>query len=469
MNVPKLRLPQSALLFAVTAFLHAGTLVREARWLIPKGEPLLVREFQELAVVNSQWKSSGNLKIDQAPGAVVLRSKGNDPSLETALPPGTRGPLLITLRCRANTYNPAQLFWRGDRQGYASIRSTSVPLYPTADFADFPFHLETNATLTHLRLDPFPAAGHLSVQRLTISRIGLGSPSNSEARIIPPSGDTIIRAPALGSEIVVATTSRLAGAIHSLQWKGKEFIDSHDHGRQLQSASNFDAGSPFHAETFNPTEAGSKNDGDGSVSTSRLLRLAYSQNSLSTTNRMAFWIAPGQFSDENPAKNKTLLSRHILKKNIQIGHRDFSNVLPYDVTFTVPHGEKHRYAQFEVLTGYMPAEFSKFWKFVPESGKLDPLSDGPGEQPFPVVLSTPNGSHAMACIPRESPSGNFRGPGYGRFRFPSEGVVKWNVVYRLRNKQGIPPANYRFRLFVIVGDLETVRSTLAKLGLPQTL
>ena len=468
MNLQKLRLPQAALLFAVTTFLNAETLVREARWLIPKGEPLLVREFQELGVVHSQWKSSGALKLDQASGAVILRSKEEDPFIETTLPAGTRGPLLVNLRCRANTYAPAQLFWRGKMQGYTSTRSTSVPLYPTADFVDFTFHLETNATLTHLRLDPFPADGSLSVQRLTVSRIGWGSPSSSGAHIVPPSGDTIIRAPALGSEIVVTTTSRLAGAIHSIKWKGKEFIDSHDHGRQLQSASNFDANSPFHAETFNPTEAGSRNDGLGSISTSRLLRLTYNKNSLSTTNRMAFWIAPGQFSSENLAKNKTLLSRHILKKNLRIGYRKFQNVISYDVSFSVPPGENHRYAQFEVLTGYMPVEFSKFWKFVPDSGKLRPLSDGPGEQLFPVVLSTPNGSHAMTCIPRESPSENFKGPGYGRFRFLENlnKTVKWNIVYRLQNKQGIPPANYEFRLFVIVGDLETVRSTLVKLGLP---
>jgi len=467
-NVPKLRLPQTALLFAVTSFLPAETIVRKARWLIPKGEPLISREFREIAVVNSEWELSDNLKIDQAQAAASLRSKTDDPFLKTALPAGTRGPLLVNLRCRANTYTPAQLFWRGEKQGYDSIRSTSVSLYPTDDFADFTFHLETNATLTHLRLDPFPADGSLSVQRLTVSRIGWGSPSSSGAHIAPPSGDATIRGPALGSEIVVTTTSRLAGAIHSLQWKGKEFIDSHDHGRQLQSASNFDADSPFHAETFNPTEAGSRNDGAGSVSTSRLLRLTYNKNSLSTTNRMAFWIAPGQYSGENLAKNKTLLSRHILKKNLRIGYRKFQNVISYDVTFSVPPDENHRYAQFEVLTGYMPVEFSKFWKFVPESGKLASLSDGPGEQPFPVLLSTPNGSHAMTCIPRESPSENFEGPGYGRFRFLENlnKTTKWNIVYRLRNKKGIPPANYKFRLFVIVGDLETVRSTLVKLGLP---
>ena len=77
------------------------------------------------------------------------------------------------------------------------------------------------------------------------------------------SGNAQIRAKAGPSEIVITTTSRLAGAIHSLTWNGREFIDSADHGRQLQSASNFDAGSRFIPETFNPTEAGSRFDGAG--------------------------------------------------------------------------------------------------------------------------------------------------------------------------------------------------------------
>ena len=74
------------------------------------------------------------------------------------------------------------------------------------------------------------------------------------------SGDAEVRAPAGDSEIVIRTTSRLAGAIDSLTWRGREFIDSHDHGRQLQSASNCDVdGTPFN-ETFNPTEAGCERD-----------------------------------------------------------------------------------------------------------------------------------------------------------------------------------------------------------------
>jgi len=76
-------------------------------------------------------------------------------------------------------------------------------------------------------------------------------------------GNGSIRGRCGDSDIVITTTARLAGAIHSLTWNGKEFIDSADHGRQLQSASNFDAGSAFTSETFNPTEAGSMHDGPG--------------------------------------------------------------------------------------------------------------------------------------------------------------------------------------------------------------
>ncbi len=72
--------------------------------------------------------------------------------------------------------------------------------------------------------------------------------------------------------IVIRTTHRLAGAVDSLTWNGREFIDSVDHGRQLQSASNFDCGGTILAETFNPTRGGvAPRDGAGPTSSSRLL------------------------------------------------------------------------------------------------------------------------------------------------------------------------------------------------------
>lgn len=200
-----------------------------------------------------------------------------------------------------------------------------------------------------------------------------------------PNGHAVIRGPAGDSEIVITTTSRVAGAIHSLTRDGKEIIDSVDHGRQLQSAAHFDCGTQFTSETFNPTEAGSRRDGAGESSSSRLLHMVTAGDALQTTTQMAFWLAPGETSAGNPAKNTQVLSNRLLTKRVLIGYEDLPHVIEYNVTFSIPLGENHTYAQFEAVTGYMPAEFSRFWKFNPGSGELEPLSDGPGEQALPVV------------------------------------------------------------------------------------
>lgn len=273
----------------------------------------------------------------------------------------------------------------------------------------------------------------------------------------PPTGDGSVRAKLGNSEVVITTTSRLAGAIHSLRWNGREFIDSADHGRQLQSASNLDAGkSPILAETFNPTEAGSVDDGAGPKSSSKLLHYLADGNRLQTTSRMAFWLAPGGQSGGHPARNSAVLSNHTLTKRVTVGHRDLPQVIRYDVTFGLPLGEKHTHAVFEAVTGYMPAGFSKFRVYNPATRKLERLSDGPGEQALPVVLSTENGSHAMAVFTPERPAKGQPAVGYGRFRFAAEKVVKWNVVFRRIETDGIDPGEYSFRCFVVVGDEKMV-------------
>ncbi len=275
----------------------------------------------------------------------------------------------------------------------------------------------------------------------------------------PVSGDAVIRAPAGDSEIVLTTTSRVAGAFHSLTWGGKEFINSTDHGRQLQSASNFDAGQlPMRSETFNPTEAGSRRDHIGPTSTSRLIALTAKPGQLETKTQMAFWLAPGEKSGAYPACNTTVLSNHLLEKRVQLGWHGLGHVIAYNVVFTVPEGEPHQQAVFEALTGYMPAEFSQFWKFDRARGELAPLSDGPGEQSEPVVLATTGGGYAMGIW---SPEADAR---YGRFRFAREQVVKWNCVFRQGGPgQRIAPGRYPFRLFVAVGTLADVRDALQRL------
>ncbi len=289
---------------------------------------------------------------------------------------------------------------------------------------------------------------------------------------IPPSSNAVIRAPAGPSEIVITTTDRLAGAIHSLRWNGQEFIDSADHGRQLQSAASFDCSLPqkFWAECFNPTEAGSRDDGAGSSSTSRLLQIHVDGAELETTTQMAFWLRPGEKSEGRVALNGKALSDHLVHKRVHIGYKNLPHAIEYDVVFTVPQTERHTLAQFEVLTGYMPPAFSRFWTFHPATGELKPLSGGPGEQEYPVVVSTAEGSHAMGVFfpnPGPKPSAGATVAvdpiKYGRFTFPAQHVNKWNCVSRLRSAAGIPPGDYRFHLFVAVGTLDDVKATLTAL------
>ena len=278
-----------------------------------------------------------------------------------------------------------------------------------------------------------------------------------------PTGEATIRGSADGFEIVIRTTARLAGAIDSLTWNGKEFIDSFDHGRQLQSASNFDAGGPLTAETFNPTEAGSRKDGKGASSTSRLLHMVTGPGQLQSTTQMAFWLAPDESSEGSPAKNTNLLSNHLLTKRVQIGYRHLPQVIQYEVTFSLPINEVHRHAVFEAVTGYMPAEFDKFLKYDAARDTFEALDDGPGEQSCPVILSTRSESHAMGVYSPEQPSRGFEHVGYGRFRFVGDRVVKWNCVFRVEDPSGIKPGDFTFRNFVIVGDLDTVKQSMRQL------
>ena len=277
-------------------------------------------------------------------------------------------------------------------------------------------------------------------------------------------GDAVIRGPAGGSEIVITTTSRLAGAIHSLTWNGREFIDSHDHGRQLQSAVNLDLEGAFHVETFNPTEAGSRADGAGPTSTSRLLWLSAAGRDLVTINRMAFWLRPGEKSGGNPAVNTTPLSNHIVQKEVRIGAGGFDNAIRYAVTFTVPADERHRRGTFEALTAYLPPDFRTFHG-LRDDGGLEPLTDGPGEQPLPVIISTADGGHALGCWSPDRARTTGRPPGYGRWWFAPDRVSKWNCVFReqVAEPATLEPGSYRYLMWVAVGTRGQVAETLAAL------
>jgi len=277
------------------------------------------------------------------------------------------------------------------------------------------------------------------------------------------SGDAELWGAIGGKPLVIRTTSRLAGAIDSVKWAGVEFIDSHDHGRQLQSAINADVDGVYHVECYNPTEAGSVVDALGPKSTSCLEFLSVKDGALSTRTRMAYWLAPGMKSGGKLALNDRLLSDHVLTKQVRIGRPGMDHVLDYRVKFTVPADRPHTYLQIEALTGYMPWGFSEELRFDAKTSTLVPLPRQNGEQRDPVVLSTPSGDHAMGVFTPDRPLAGQPPIGYGRFKFDHERVMKWNCVFRLRSPAGIKPGDYAFQCYVVIGTREDCRRTLAAL------
>jgi hypothetical protein len=259
------------------------------------------------------------------------------------------------------------------------------------------------------------------------------------------------------SGIKVSTADHNAGAITSIIWGGREFIDDKDHGRQCQSASTFGQG-----ESFNPTEAGASVWTDGmnpSPSSSKLIWEVVAGNTIMTRNQMAYWY---------PVAN-VRLSRHYLQKSVAVGLPDLPNVIEHTVYFTLPDDEIHTYAQFEALTCYMHKDFRNFYTVeissqrsgdvIRRSVVARPLSDGPGEQPKPVFFSTDDGKYAIGVYSSTLPQlvVPWADQGFGRWRFWD--TMKWNVVYRVNNPT--PGATYTFKQYIIVGDSLTVMEQMA--------
>ena len=280
-----------------------------------------------------------------------------------------------------------------------------------------------------------------------------------------PPPDLTIAAQVLGSKLVIRTSARMAGSIDSITWRGKEFINTLDHGRELQSASSFDG----YGECLNPTEAGSAKDGKGPTSSSRLVSGKAHGRTLETTIEMAYWLAPGtpyprpcgSHADFRQAKNETIRSQDLLVKRVTIGVKGVPNAIVYDVTFVT--AEDHRTATFEAVTGYMPPEFSEFLAYDPATHAIVPLTDGPGEQPLPVILATPDHKFAMGVYSSGLPQKTQPKSGYGRFRFP--GTVKWNAVYR---EAPVPQGRYDYLRYVLIGTVDDVRGAWISLGLGLT-
>ena len=274
--------------------------------------------------------------------------------------------------------------------------------------------------------------------------------------LLASEGDLSLSVPVFESTIILQTRAMFAGAVSSLIFRGKEHLDSRDHGRLLQSASSFDG----YGECFNPTEGGASHESPNeNVSVLKSARVE--GNQLWTIVDMGFWLNPGQAYPHGCGRRKSLTkavntvptSGHLLDKRLTVGLPGFPNVIDHQVTFHVPTNVSE--GTFEASTGYVPKEFSRALYYDPEHGaEIDP-GNRQGEQAFPVILATTDSLYAIGVY---SPQLPLNGLGYGRFSFPD--VNKWNCVFRENN---ITPRPYNFQCLIILGTLHEVENTLRML------
>ena len=220
-----------------------------------------------------------------------------------------------------------------------------------------------------------------------------------------------------GQPLTVSTSSQFAGAVSSIRWGNKEFINNWDHGRQL----GFNCGFFNRGECYNPYESGSKEDGNGPTSSSRLLAMQASGNRLDSTTQMAWYLStreprPG-FGDHCGDPNQWLpvpspytgpLSDYRVHKTVTIGFAGIPNVIEFLSELYIPEQVRKGSNQIMAL---MPYDFSSIWSYDVVSKDYRKVRGLGGEDDSIKVAATSDGGYALGFYSPEvlQPYGNGSG------------------------------------------------------------
>lgn len=242
-------------------------------------------------------------------------------------------------------------------------------------------------------------------------------------------GDAYIHGPAYnGAPVIIRTFNDLSGAIGSLTWKGIEFIDRFDHGRELQTS--------VHYGDVEEDEAGAINLGSAQ---SHLIAIRHKGNTLVTMVRPALYNGGGLSPDT------------VISKRVQIGWGGFNNVIDYKTSVTLTSG--YTGMEVEAPTGYMPASFNAFYSY--DHGRLHALATPNGcclYSTAPLIVMNPGAGVAMGVLAVTRP----RVYSMGFFGT----VSKWSVTY-VRGRT--PPGVYSYEVRLAVGRIRQVERTMNRL------
>jgi alpha-tubulin suppressor-like RCC1 family protein len=299
-------------------------------------------------------------------------------------------------------------------------------------------------------------------------------------------GNVTINGTAFGQPLTLSTSNQFAGSVSSIRWGNKEFINNWDHGRQF----GVNAGFFNRDECYNPYETGSKEDGNGPTSSSRLLAMQASGNRLESTTQMAWYLStretrPG-FGDVCGDPKEWLpvppytgpLSNYRVHKTVTIGFAGLSNVIEYLSELYIPEPVRKGSNQ---LIAVAPYDFSSIWSYDVVSKDYRKIRARGGEDDSLKVVATSDGSYALGFYSPEvlQPYGKgsdtanwwFAVPPDPAYRDPSNpnlldlnfGCVHIGSLNRYESFNG--PGYTYDRGYLVIGNLAQVKETLANLHL----
>ena len=304
------------------------------------------------------------------------------------------------------------------------------------------------------------------------------------------SADEFLRMRNASRDIMIWPRARLAGAVHQLQFRGKDIIAPLvGNGGSLQSAMFAHIN---HTEDWNPTQAGCSPDMNGKT-TSQWQALAVDDPSAPkrayTRTRMAFFgdvTAPvgtkGSDGKTVAVLHKNQVSEITLETDIQLDAPGLpKNTIVYNVSYDIPGKITDHFktnaltaATFEVLTGYTVYSIQRAWTY--DKGRAVAVNGRLENSTKPCIVGDSKGKTCIGVVARKWHS-DVHKPFFSWFGMvgsvpvydaagntsSAQQIGKWNIVTNNNNEGQKLSGKYKVELVLVLGTLAEVIAAIKKI------
>lgn len=179
----------------------------------------------------------------------------------------------------------------------------------------------------------------------------------------------------------IVGTAQYAYSTSTLIANGISYIDTYDHGREMQTAYQING----QGEGYNPTEAGSAADGTGPTSTTQVINVTESvpNNYWVKTVHPAFW----QPHNGQTVSPDTLISVHYMLGENIIG-----------TSYYLSFAQQYSSVAVEGQTVHLVSQFTQLYTYDPSTKTLTAIPYTPGQTytySLPVIFATPDSNNAL--------------------------------------------------------------------------